>query len=157
MEEILRVYDNKDRLNMIKYMVSTVKQCNTCGLPASKIVKETNKATSTISIFAKTQIFNEESEKKKELKQMLIAELISDIFRNINDTDCRLMGLDKNSRPEDMIIKIFHVPPIHIRPSAKVDFAASSTMEDDITHKIVDIVRGIIGLKKIEKQYQIIQ
>ena len=91
----------------------------------SKIVKETNKSTSTISIFAKTQIFNEESgDKKKELKQMLTAELISDIFKNISDTDCRLMGLDKNSRPEDMIIKIFHVPPIHIRPSAKVDFAS---------------------------------
>ena len=36
MEEILRVYDNKNRLNMIKDMVSTVKQCNTCGLPSIK-------------------------------------------------------------------------------------------------------------------------
>ena len=47
-----------------------------------------------------------------------------------------------------MIYKIFLVPPVAVRPSAKVDFLASSTREDDLTHKLADIVKANIRLHR---------
>ena len=46
------------------------------------------------------------------------------IFKNISDTDCRLMGYNPEmNRPEDLIIKSFPIPPVIIRPTAKIDFS----------------------------------
>ena len=75
-------------------------------------------------------------------------EICYDILRNISDTDCMIMGLDpKKSRPENMIHKIFPVSPVAIRPSAKVDFLESSTKEDDLTHKLADIVKANVRIE----------
>ncbi|NBQ17986.1 DNA-directed RNA polymerase subunit A', partial [bacterium] len=63
------------------------------------------------------------------------------ILRNISDTDCLLLGFNpKAARPEDLIISRFPVPPVIIRPTSKVDYMSSSTMEDSLTLKISDIV-----------------
>ena len=62
------------------------------------------------------------------------------------------MGLDpKKSRPEDMLEKIFPIPPVAVRPSAKADFLASSSMEDDLTHKLTDIVRASMRCLKYKE------
>jgi len=59
------------------------------------------------------------------------------------------MGIDpKKSRPEMMIHKVFPVPPVQVRPSAKADFMVSSTMEDDLTHKLADIIKANIRIMK---------
>ena len=62
------------------------------------------------------------------------------------------MGIDpKKSRPEDMVYKIFPVPPVQVRPSVKADHMASSTMEDDLTHKIADIIKANIRIRKFKE------
>jgi DNA-directed RNA polymerase II subunit RPB1 len=67
-------------------------------------------------------------------------EMCYSILKNISDKDCLIMGFDpKKARPEDMIIKIFPVPPVQIRPAVKLDTIASET--DDLTHKIADIIK----------------
>ena len=59
-----------------------------------------------------------------------------------------IMGLDPTkSRPEDMIIINFPVPPVQVRPSVKMEILSSSTIDDGLTHKLVDIIKNNENLK----------
>ena len=79
---------------------------------------------------------------KKKQRINLTPELITEILDNISDEDCRIMGIDpERSRPSDMIHKVFHVPPVHVRPSLRGDFRGGSTMENELTHKLADIIK----------------
>ncbi len=52
----------------------------------------------------------------------------------------RLLGYDPNfSHPKWMVIRVLPVPPICVRPSILLETGIRS--EDDLTHKLVDIVR----------------
>lgn len=61
-------------------------------------------------------------------------------LERISDDDLRLLGFDPEvARPEWMIIQILPVPPLVVRPSITLESGIRS--EDDLTHKLVDIVR----------------
>jgi DNA-directed RNA polymerase subunit A' len=63
-----------------------------------------------------------------------------DRLEKIKDSDLQFMGLDPDhSRPEWMVITLLPVPPITIRPSITLENGQRS--EDDLTHKLTDIVR----------------
>jgi len=58
----------------------------------------------------------------------------------ITDSDAMLLGIDpKNARPEWMILTVLPVPPPTMRPSMVLETGIRS--EDDLTHKLVDIIR----------------
>lgn len=58
----------------------------------------------------------------------------------IPDEDLRKLGFDPvYSRPEWMIITVLPVPPVSVRPSITLETGERS--EDDLTHKLVDIIR----------------
>ncbi|MBI5392203.1 DNA-directed RNA polymerase subunit A', partial [Candidatus Woesearchaeota archaeon] len=58
----------------------------------------------------------------------------------ISDADVESLGLSpKSARPEWMILTILPVPPVTIRPSITLETGERS--EDDLTHKLGDIVR----------------
>jgi DNA-directed RNA polymerase II subunit RPB1 len=88
-------------------------------------------------------------EGRKKIERILTPDMCYDILRNISDKDCIVMGFDpKKSRPEDMIIKIFPVPPVPMRPSVKLGFLASATKDDHLTLKLADIVKTNQRLRK---------
>jgi len=59
---------------------------------------------------------------------------------SIPDDDVRLLGLDpQQARPEWFVLTVLPVPPAHVRPSIMLETGMRS--EDDLTHKLVDIVR----------------
>ncbi len=59
---------------------------------------------------------------------------------SINDEDLRTLGFDPlYSRPEWMILTALPVPPVSVRPSITLETGERS--EDDLTHKLVDIIR----------------
>jgi DNA-directed RNA polymerase subunit A' len=61
-------------------------------------------------------------------------------LEKIKDSDLQFFGLDPDySRPEWMMVSILAVPPITIRPSITLENGQRS--EDDLTHKLTDIVR----------------
>lgn len=61
-------------------------------------------------------------------------------LERIPDEDVELLGLDpKEARPEWMVLTVLPVPPITVRPSILLE--SSIRAEDDLTHKLVDIVR----------------
>ena len=77
-------------------------------------------------------------------------EYIKSVLEKISNEDCNLLGFSNIwSRPEWLICSVLPVPPPSVRPSVKQD--NSQRMDDDLTHKLSDIVKYNNGLKhKIE-------
>jgi len=102
------------------------RECPYCGARQYKIE------------FVKPTIFHEYTE--KEGSRRLTANMIRERFERIPDEDLELLGFDpKNARPEWMILQVLPVPPVYVRPSITLESGIRS--EDDLTHKLVDIVR----------------
>jgi DNA-directed RNA polymerase II subunit RPB1 len=79
-------------------------------------------------------------------------EMILRAFQRITDEDCRLIGLNPEfARPEWMICTVLAVPPLTVRPSVVMD--DNQRMEDDLTHKLIDILRANDKVReKIDKE-----
>ncbi|MEM2165579.1 MAG: DNA-directed RNA polymerase subunit A' [Candidatus Bathyarchaeia archaeon] len=102
------------------------RECPWCGAKQYKIE------------FTKPIIFHEYTEEGG--SQRLNASMIRERFERIPDEDLELLGFDpKNARPEWMIIQVLPVPPVYVRPSITLESGIRS--EDDLTHKLVDIIR----------------
>ena len=79
--------------------------------------------------------------------QLLTAEFIQKMFRRISDEDCEIMGLSPQwCRPDWLICSVLPVSPPSVRPSVKQSNGQRS--EDDITHKLIDIIKTNAHLKK---------
>lgn len=163
--EMLKNKSGKSRMNEIRNAVKNITYCQKenygCGAPVSKIKEEKNKSTATISLYAETNLENLQAEEgapvfeKKKNRLLLTPDMVYDILKNISDTDCRILGLDpEKSRPEMMIYKVFPVPPVAIRPSSRADYMASSTLEDDLTIKLADIIKANTRIRK-EKENEL--
>ncbi|MCX8158591.1 MAG: DNA-directed RNA polymerase subunit A' [Candidatus Diapherotrites archaeon] len=71
---------------------------------------------------------------------------IREWLEKIKDDDLRLMGYNpERLKPEWFIITALLVPPIAVRPSITLETGIKS--EDDLTHKLVDIIRINLRLK----------
>ena len=65
---------------------------------------------------------------------------IRDSLAGINSDDLEMLGIDPNvSRPEWLVLTLLLVPPVNVRPSITLESGERS--EDDLTHKLVDILR----------------
>jgi DNA-directed RNA polymerase subunit A' len=61
-------------------------------------------------------------------------------LEKIPDEDLRILGFDPATcRPEWMVLTVLAVPPVSVRPSITLD--NSDRSEDDLTHKLVDVLR----------------
>jgi DNA-directed RNA polymerase subunit A' len=80
-------------------------------------------------------------EDKTELSPMDIREK----FEQIPTKDLRKIGIN-GGRPEWLILTLFPVPPVTMRPSITLEGGERS--EDDLTHKLVDVVRINQSLKE---------
>lgn len=61
-------------------------------------------------------------------------------LEKIPDKDCELFGLNaRYARPEWMVLTVLPIPPVTMRPSITLESGERS--EDDLTHKLGDIVR----------------
>jgi len=76
----------------------------------------------------------------KEADKKLTASDIRERFEKITDDDAPLMGWNPtNARPEWCILTVLPVAPVTVRPSITLESGIRS--EDDLTHKLVDIIR----------------
>ncbi len=61
-------------------------------------------------------------------------------LEKISNEDCELLGLNSQyARPEWFVLTLLPIPPVTIRPSITLESGERS--EDDLTHKLGDIVR----------------
>jgi DNA-directed RNA polymerase II subunit RPB1 len=81
-------------------------------------------------------------------KQLLQIEQIKTILEKITNEDCNYLGFSELwCRPEWLICSVLPVPPPSVRPSVKQD--NSQRMDDDLTHKLQDIIKtnNIVAIK----------
>ena len=65
---------------------------------------------------------------------------IREWLEKIPEEDLPLLDINKNSaRPEWMVLTVLPVPPVTVRPSVTLETGERS--EDDLTHKLVDVIR----------------
>ena len=95
-------------------------------------------------IFTKPTIFIEKTEIGE---HRLLPITIRERFSQITDEDLILLGYDPaTARPEWFILQVLPVPPVTVRPSIILETGIRS--EDDLTHKMVDIIRVNQRLKE---------
>uniref|UniRef100_T1GP50 DNA-directed RNA polymerase subunit n=1 Tax=Megaselia scalaris TaxID=36166 RepID=T1GP50_MEGSC len=99
-----------------------------------------------LELSAEWKHVNEDSQEKK---IVLTAERCWEILKHITDEECFILGMDpKYARPDWMIATCLPVPPLAVRP-AVVMFGAAKN-QDDLTHKLADIIKANNELKKNE-------
>lgn len=95
-------------------------------------------------IFTKPTIFVEKTDVGE---NRLLPITIRERLLNITNEDLILLGYDpKTARPEWFILQVLPVPPVTVRPSIILETGIRS--EDDLTHKLVDIIRVNQRLKE---------
>ncbi|RUS82303.1 hypothetical protein EGW08_009935 [Elysia chlorotica] len=100
-----------------------------------------------LEIMAEWKQTNEESQERK---LAVSAERVLEIFKRISDEECIVLGMDpKYARPDWMIVTVFPVPPLPVRPA--VVMFGSARNQDDLTHKLADIVKANNQLRKNEQ------
>ena len=100
-------------------LTTTIKKCPHCGEEQKQIK------------FEKPYTFMED-------ENILSPVEIRERFERIPDEDLKDLGL-YGGRPEWFIITLLPVPPVTMRPSITLETGERS--EDDLTHKLVDIIR----------------
>ncbi|MDI6805585.1 MAG: DNA-directed RNA polymerase subunit A' [Candidatus Bathyarchaeia archaeon] len=102
------------------------KQCPHCGAVQYKIV------------FEKPTKFSEQIPESG--SEPLTPSMIRERMERIPDEDLEILGFNpKAARPEWMVLQVLPVPPVYVRPSITLESGIRS--EDDLTHKLVDIIR----------------
>ena len=83
----------------------------------------------------------EDSKSSKIEKEYINIEYIKSILERISDGDLQYIGFSNMwCRPEWLLCSVLPVPPPSMRPSIKQD--NSQRMDDDLTHKLSDIVKS---------------
>lgn len=122
---------NKDKERLIKDIITTAKSekaCPFCTAVQAKVEWE------------KPTTYFRDGEK-------LTPSEVREDLEKISDEDLPLLGIDPDSaRPEWTILTVMLVPPVTARPSITLETGERS--EDDMTHKLVDIMRINTRLKE---------
>ena len=158
--QVIRNKYGKVRFAEIRKLTSSIKYCQrqdyACGSPVPIITKKISPTTGNIQLQAETEVSGVTEEDggnesgKKRIIEVLKPKNIYTIMKNISDLDYQIMGFDTaKARPEDMIIINFPIPPIAIRPPAKRDFLSNTSFEDTLTHKLSDIVKSNLKVRKL--------
>src|SRR3989304_3005684 len=101
------------------------KQCPYCATNQYKIT------------FEKPTKFIEQTEAGSE---PLTPSMIRERLERVSDEDYEILGFNPQAaRPEWMVLQVLPVPPVYVRPSITLESGIRS--EDDLTHKLVDIIR----------------
>ena len=143
-------YTRQKRWEMMYKLCSKVKRCGQETFDGCK-AKQPDKIyrEPIVKIVMEWKDLDTENDELK--KQVMNAEEILKIFQRITDEDAEALGFHrKYNRPEWMICTVLPVPPPAVRPSVRTDTGLRS--EDDLTHKLCDIVKNNNTLKaKIDK------
>jgi DNA-directed RNA polymerase II subunit RPB1 len=150
LEKIEKKFTGMDRFNAVRERTSTfktkeLKSTSACSHCSSPLIKKVEKAENTVATL-EAVTYDEEADKIP-----LQPEMVLRCFQRITDRHVSLLGFNpKFSHPAWMICTVLAVPPLTVRPSVVMD--DNQRMEDDLTHKLIDIVRNNQRLRdKIDK------
>ncbi len=124
--ERLKQYEkeNRDKKYIFREIIKECRKadkCTRCGRERGKI--ELDKPTTL-----------------RENGKKLTPSEVREWLEKIRDEDLVLLDINKESaRPEWMVLTVLPVPPVTVRPSVTLESGERS--EDDLTHKLVDVIR----------------
>ena len=153
-KDILSKKKGASRFSAITELCSKIKRCgehnlNGCGSPRPTSMKKNPSGIGKIIVEWKLP-----TEEDRNNKQRIYwdAEDVHKIFRRISDEECEAMGYSRKfCRPDWLICSVLGVPPPAVRPSVRA--SNNTRMEDDLTHKLCDIVKTNRTLKyKLEQK-----
>jgi len=140
LEILERQYSGIDLFNAVRERTSSYKTkelkadsaCIHCGTPAIKKIERLEGKVASLQ----AKIYDEESEAIP-----LQPEMVLRMLQRMSDQHVRQIGLNpKFSRPDWMICTVLAVPPLCVRPTVVME--DNQRMEDDLTHKLIDIARN---------------
>jgi len=150
LEVLQRQYSGIDLFNAVRERTASFKTkelkaesaCMHCGTPAIKKVERLEGKPASLQAVT----YDQESEPIPLQPEMLLR-----MFQRISDQHVSQIGFNpKFSRPDWMICTVLAVPPLTVRPTVVME--DNQRMEDDLTHKLIDIVRNNQRLReKIDK------
>ncbi len=124
LERIEREEGIEARRKAIKQVIESLKTTNKCPHCKAKQIK--------VKIEKPTSFVEDD-------RRIMPVEVRARLER-VPDQDCELFGLNPVvARPEWMILTVLAIPPVTVRPSITLETGERS--EDDLTHKLGDIVR----------------
>jgi DNA-directed RNA polymerase II subunit RPB1 len=128
-----------------RYKTHSLKESRACTHCGARTIAKVSKIENSVAAL-QAHTYDEEAEPIP-----LQPELVLRCFQRITDQHVSMIGFNpKFSRPDWMICTVLAVPPLTVRPSVVMD--DNQRMEDDLTHKLIDIVRQNNKLReKIDK------
>lgn len=150
------------RFTEIKNLCQAVKVSPFSGIPVPKISVDVKRHSGLINLVAEYQVnanndaliselmnggdpnalqkptIESISDSKKKIRHILTAADCMYILKNISQQDCDILGIEN---PAGMVISVFPMPPVAIRPSIRGDFLSQGYAEHGTTHKLADIVK----------------
>ncbi len=131
-EKVKKKYPPKLRFKLFAKKGAEVKKCPHCGFERKKL------------IFDKPfNFYEKEGDEEKRVWPTEIRERLE----RIPDKDLEALGFDPSRfRPEWLVLTVLPVPPVTIRPSIILE--TGERAEDDLTHKLADIVNTNRMLKE---------
>jgi DNA-directed RNA polymerase II subunit RPB1 len=166
--EIRKIINKKKGNNLFKNILSLcskVKRCGEknedgCGSPKPASIRKDTNGIGKLIVEWRLKGGDEKT------RIMWDASDVHKILRRISDLDIQSMGFNKYfCKPEWLICSVFGVCPPSVRPSVRSD--NNTRMEDDLTHKLCDIIKTNRTLKNkllqkspkkvIDEWYQLLQ
>ena len=155
-EEVAKIISKRKgstRFASIIELCSKIKRCgekniNGCGVPKPNVIKKNNNGIGKLIVEWK---LNSDDEVNKQRVYWDASDCLR-ILRRIKQEEYEAMGYSsKFCKPEWLICSVFGVPPPSVRPSVRA--SNNTRMEDDLTHKLCDIVKTSRTLKyKLEQK-----
>lgn len=141
----------KQRLTIIYSSCRNKKICPHCSCPCpviSRAVGNTKLVPDWDHIDAST--FESEEESAFCKKIVFTPQTAFEMLSYMTDEDIILLGLDpKTSHPKNMILHALLVPPPIIRPSIMVSEGSRARGQDDLTVRLLEIVKRVVQLKDL--------
>lgn len=146
MEELQEAGESVEELVKDVYKIckdkKTKEVCPHCGAEQEdiKIVKPIDIIEVRKQYDENGELITEEDGTPRTEDYDLTASEVREKLQRIPDEDAYVLGVNPEvARPEWMVLTVLPVPPVTVRPSITLDTGERS--EDDLTHKLVDILR----------------
>ena len=146
MEELQEAGESVEELVKEVYKIckdkKTKEVCPHCGAEQEdiKIVKPIDIIEVRKQYDENGEIIKDENDNPITEDYDLTASEVREKLQRIPDEDAYVLGVNPEvARPEWMVLTVLPVPPVTVRPSITLDTGERS--EDDLTHKLVDILR----------------
>ena len=147
---IQKKISRQKKFDLIYKQCSKIKRCGTsnpCGCGAKQPNKITKENIGRIVMEWNMKDVAPEAEPEGK-KVIFYAEDVLNIFKRITDETADILGFPKElNRPEALICTVFPVPPPAVRPSVFPN-ETGQRCEDDLTHKLCDIIKTNNTLKQ---------